>query len=593
MTKILIALFISLISLSNVYAQQCTRSGGGDIYYKDEDGNVIPKYAPGAGRDSPTQEWVEKCAPKVIELASNDKKTGPSDEQCRACVSSNPSGPAKRGVCGNTLGCSFFQISFMTFSPLVAEMQPVVANCADAMVCSEETKLCEYLCPDNFTYNTSSGFCERPCGENQILKNNTCVACPEGTVVENNSCVVARNFCADFLENSVPYSPTTLNSVAKNLYYDRFYNSIQVNNLTVDCRVPDVSRTEFYASHYQGSGADLATLPATTFAPTPTITYAGCQWDGKISKSLYTFSSGKPPYGEFNNARNVSLKMFCVDSNTSNSQRSTLDEVISWNNSYFDMKPDHFSLIGSPVCYKWQPYLYEHAYDTPTGATALPVITTPIEDCSDCLPGQTKINGICGCPSGYKTDAAKGCVKNIGCEFVSSAIFNGNQYPSDYGMDFLSNKCSCPEGTNPYAVRGLKYAGTYQCQAAAPIKEGYDGADISTTVSGSFTYLPCEANNAYSRKVRLTLNNNSGAAVTLYAYCIEEDRNIPGMGSSGTAQMLSNYNQFAIPEGTVEIDYAVAMGSCYTYVFTTGSSTGATQFRKRLHLKYPSECAPE
>lgn len=106
MNNIFLIVSVVVFSISS-YAQECTRSGGGDIYYKDQDGNIIVKYLPGPTRGEPTSEWVAKCSPKVVELKQNNKQNGPSDSECDLCKQKY-SGPTRRGVCGQQLGCSFF-----------------------------------------------------------------------------------------------------------------------------------------------------------------------------------------------------------------------------------------------------------------------------------------------------------------------------------------------------------------------------------------------------------------------------------------------------------------------------------------------------
>lgn len=222
------------MQISSAYSQ-CTRSSGGDIYYKDSQGNPIAKYLPGKTKGEPTKKWTETCAPKVSEMSDNEEnKEGPSNQDCKRCAA-RYGGPQRTVVCVKQLRCSRAQMGAFDFFALE---KPLVDSCGDVMVCSEETRLCEFLCPDEFTYSISSGLCERTCLSNETFdpETLTCNACPEGLLAnsEKTECV-----CPEGLElnNGSCVEPAVVCSLSE----------IIVDNTCVACtlgREPDPTRTE-------------------------------------------------------------------------------------------------------------------------------------------------------------------------------------------------------------------------------------------------------------------------------------------------------------------------------------------------------------
>jgi hypothetical protein len=511
MDKLLSLIFFFILTIGYSYAQQCTRSGGGDIYYKDQDGNLITKYLPGGNRGQPTAQWIAKCAPKVVELAENQAKNEPTNEQCSACKA-NHNGPARRAICGNTLGCSFIQLAFLTIEKLTIDSSPIISACSGAMACSEETQLCEFICPENFNYNFSTGFCEQPCRENEVLQGSSCVACPSGKIAVNNVCT--SDICAHLGSGFRPYNGQCLAVTDRTSYMSPPLNS-------------------------NGFRVDLDSMSKNTNM-VATVSYAGCSYENGQSKALLQISSDRSPTYKYN-SYSFPLYTYCADGTASTSNYGLTDKKLG-NIPTYVANSEYISVPANNICYKYRSVILDGFSITDLGVTDIPYV-----DCSDCAPGAIKINGECTCPAGQNM-TANGCKADIGCKTSS---------------DFANGLCQCGGG-NVYSHAGLN--GTkYTC--TNPTYSRFDEAGISkgNLVSVSVSQAGCSGNN-YT--FNWSASSTSSYPVNLYYVCtdksfLELNPNVysfAGFGGASVGSGTLGGNQSSSGTFNISVD-----GSCYNY----------------------------
>jgi hypothetical protein len=546
---------------------------------------------------------------------------------CQKCFL-DYSGRDRYAICIRKNDCAENNSTFFTFKNLsVVGMSPLTTSCSDAMICSEETQLCEYVCPDQFIYNLSSGFCERFCGDTEILQNNNCVTCPEGKISQNNVCVNecdvvgqtkesgaclcpsgqvivnnecksdSVNPCSEILPGSVPYAGSIWGGNAGTYPHDFFLNLISGTSSNseikiaggIACRIPVSNRTVFnislnnfaVSSSYQKY--DLGTAPTTASIVIPhQFSYVGCFYDGFNSKSLMKVSSPAVPQNEAPvdgwSIEHSNLYMFCSDSMTPEFLRSYLDRWMDERSLFSGLSNQEYIVMqGQPVCYKYKPFVVEGGRIRSLGdkVYSLPEITLPYEDCSDCRRGQTKINGVCTCPSGMTDDAVNGCVRDVICKTK---------------QEYESGLCSCPNG-KPYLSNELKKsdgAGSYRCLSPEPntaLESTYNGGYQPNGTSGSFTLNECAGGDPSSASFSVTLNtNNSGANVYWRIRCAEKSPYPQSYG--GSTYPVSTSDTFT---GTLSSSSCYKY-EAYAYTISYWGDTYTVVWKQTATLGYPKTC---
>jgi hypothetical protein len=235
-----------------------------------------------------------------------------------------------------------------------------------------------------------------------------------------------------------PYSSSASYSTTTNFRFPpRWFENLRTfdsyNPSTDECKAATSNRSVYTWFISQTNALNLNALsPLPANYPNPEFTYIGCVYDGQISRSLFKFDldrSGLP--------LNYALEtIFMCDEGSNSNGTSQFDARVTavGPNSILAI-PNYFSVAGRPFCYRYQPFLKE------TFATRkLPLMTLPVEDCSDCPIGMVKMNGSCTCPEGFKPGGA-GCMRVDEC-LIGTA-----------GPD--SCTCANPEGVS--TITGHRY----------------------------------------------------------------------------------------------------------------------------------------
>lgn len=285
----------------------------------------------------------------------------------------------------------------------------------------------------------------------------------------------------------------------------------------------------------------------------PTISYVGCTFDGKISKSLYRYSHPSSNWTNYQETRFrvLSTSFFCASG--ADNQLSTADQTVAIsfpNASVGGSTPEYFSLRGYPFCYKYKQFLTEFNYRT---NRIIGDLETKYEECSDCKPGQVKIGNSCSCPEGtVETDR--------GCETPAKCYSE---------WEYKWGKCECSGGSVPYKVYGPKGVAYYCSPPLIPNNDidftrDIDGeASISVNI-GDCTVDPTNGGPIFPVEIDLTNNRDPDGprfSVTAEVFCKEafhKDFMSGSISGKGTTT--------AYPGETVNGTQLIyANGECYKY----------------------------
>lgn len=182
MIKLLFFAILFFNFQTNTYAQSCNAGTGFE---------VAALYQ--AGR---TEEAISLKAKCTISKPASKKKIKKVYD-CQKCVSSYQSNSNSKGRtlfedrCKKDNKCLISYVEDSSWFLLDLNYSSTqILPCEDQMFCSDETKMCEYVCEPGFTYMLNSGMCEKDCSFDEIAVGDQCVKCGEGEVVnvDSNSC---------------------------------------------------------------------------------------------------------------------------------------------------------------------------------------------------------------------------------------------------------------------------------------------------------------------------------------------------------------------------------------------------------------------
>jgi PKD repeat protein len=349
---------------------------------------------------------------------------------------------------------------------------------------------------------------------------------------------VGAENCEDPEHELYPYYPTAILNISTGTPYWFEDRRTFVNKplSAQECKLPESTRTSYLFSEPRITW-DLADgSPLDPSVPSPTLSYAGCAFDGNVSRSVFRYEYDASKLSPSSGA--LDTLMYCAEDRPTNSQVDRkLVAKLSSNSLLQD--PQFFSLYGNPFCYIYQPILR-------TGFTTrmLPKIQLPKEDCSDCQPGTLKVNGVCTCPAGLIA-GPNGCQYPAGCQTMA---------------EYQAGSCLCEK---PYRTYNLLQATTYTCQPQPPGIDpfGSYARDINGTLTGNLQFS-CQRQNGLSvvsLTGQLQLNSVNGSVpsfVQVASYCMD---NKSPIGALGFGAIISGTDPYEFSSGFTPT------GDCYRY----------------------------
>lgn len=416
------------------------------------------------------------------------------------------------------------------------EYKAVVSNCENTMTCSEETKLCEYICPENYTYDFTSGFCTKPCSSNEIVQGDQCIPCLEGQVVVNNQCT--SNPCAEFGDNLMPY----------NGY----------------CR-PAKERLSYISPPLNTSGytTELDSLTKNS-NHVVSVSYAGCINEGGKSNALLKIQSERSPTDYKYSEKGFPFYTYCADGNISGSYNLSLtDKKRGMIPSYVPIN-EYTSVPAKNICYKYRSFVLDGYSITDLGTVDIPYV-----DCSECLPGAVKINGVCSCPAGLEM-TENGCQDTIKCKTPA---------------EFISGKCNC-DGNNVYSYF-VGFNGTREYTCEAPTYPKFDESKITkyNNVSLTVSQTSCLGNKF---NFEWSGYNDATHHVDIVAVCLDPSfvEKDPLSTTNSNYSFVSNSQKiYAKQSGSGALSITLN-GECYNYKFVARSGYSWFGESATISLKY-------
>lgn len=298
-----------------------------------------------------------------------------------------------------------------------------------------------------------------------------------------------------------------------------------------ECKAPLPTRTVYTSSLVPFDIAGYRALDS--FYPSPVITYVGCAFDGEASRSVFKYSIDTTDLAKNLPFGTLETLMYCADQNGNYRLDGRPVAILNGISVLHDHQ--YFSLYNKPFCYNYQ--LFQRSFFT---SRALPKISVPLENCSECKSGMMKIAGKCTCPEGFVESETLGCQRESKCSSLA---------------EFYSGQCSCPR---PYRSQGLganNSTSYYSCQAppsatGIPVVRPDDGVG---SVTGGLTISSCEVlNGAPTFTVNYLIQNTRRSQINIKAYCADAQ-----FGSS-----IFYTTMGAIAEGSFKY---TPQGDCYKW----------------------------